>query len=456
MQAYLQHILLQVSRSPQIDLGDLTAANKIILQAITQGLAVDRAGVWLFAPDNTSMHCTYQLDCDQLMTTSEITLSQNNYPRYFAALSEERNIVAPDAATHEYTAEFAQNYLKTLNIISMLDTPIRHHGETVGIICIEHRQRKEWHIDEVVFAGFLADLYGRALSAYERQCYQTKLEQLNSNLEQIINERTHELVQSLEQLRQAQQQLIDSEKMVSLGRMVAGIAHEINTPLGIAITANSNAMSTASKLEEALIQGKLSRQYFTAQGTNLKKSISLTESNLYRSADLVNSLKQLVSEPASQKLEWFNLSRYIPEVMKSMQGLLQQHNITLQLELPKTLRVQSYAVPVATILTRLVENACQHAYANTVNPLLTIRAWQQNQHWYLEVADNGRGMNTEEHARAFEPFFTTTRNLGTKGLGLTLVFNLTSHLLKGRVELRQNSPGSIVRLCCPLQLQPNG
>ncbi|HSG51078.1 MAG TPA: GAF domain-containing protein, partial [Rheinheimera sp.] len=156
MQTELQQILAQISRNPDIDKGDLLASNQLILAGITQGLAADRASVWLLSDDHSEMRCTYQVDCGQHQQQPGITLSREQYPRYFAALDEERNIVADDAHTHPQTCEFSGNYLTPLKIHSMLDTPIRHHGVMVGIICIEHRVLKHWSTDEVVFAGFLA------------------------------------------------------------------------------------------------------------------------------------------------------------------------------------------------------------------------------------------------------------------------------------------------------------
>ena len=154
----LQHILSQISRNPDIDKGDLMASNRVILSGINQALGTDRASVWLLSDDHSQMHCTYQLDCDTHLAEPDITLTRQNFPRYFAALDDERNIVAEDAHTHPYTSEFSASYLAPLKICSMLDTPIRHHGEMVGIICIEHREVKAWRDDEVIFAGFLADI----------------------------------------------------------------------------------------------------------------------------------------------------------------------------------------------------------------------------------------------------------------------------------------------------------
>ncbi len=450
MRSELQHILNTISRNPAIDQGELLAASELILHGIAQGLAVDRASVWLLSDDNQQMHCSYLLDGTSSEASPGLTLSRTNYPRYFAALAEERNIVANDAHHHPQTSEFSQPYLTPLGICAMLDTPIRHHGVMVGIICIEHRAAKHWQTDDIVFAGFLADIYGRALSASERQRYQHELEQLNSSLEQIIEQRTHELSQSLAQLQQTQHRLIEMEKMASLGRLVAGIAHEINTPLGVAVTANSHAEATLLLLEQAFQAGQLTRQQFRVNGGTIKSSLAMVNANLQRTVDLVNSFKQTAASSTEQLAEWLNLQQFIQRVVSSLGSLLSEHQVNVSINISDNLQVQSFVSPLSTIVSRLLENACLHAFASSANRHISITASQHHHYWQLEIADNGRGMTADELQRAFEPFFTSRRDRGAKGLGLTLVFNLVSHLLGGEISLHNQSAGCVVQMKFPL------
>ena len=451
MRSELQQILNTISRNPAIDQGELQSATELILQGIAQGLAIDRASVWLFSDDNQQMHCRYLFDGGSSHTEPELTLNRNDYPCYFAALDQERNIVADDAHLHPQTCEFSQPYLTPLGICAMLDTPIRHHGIMVGIICIEHRTAKHWQTDEIVFAGFLADIYGRALSASERQRYQHQLEQLNSSLEQVITQRTHELSQSLTQLQQTQHRLIEVEKMASLGRLVAGIAHEINTPLGVAVTANSHAEATLLQLEQAFQAGQLTRQQFSLCGSTIKSSINMVNVNLLRVVDLVNSFKQTAAASTEQQAELLQLHQFLPRVVSSVKSLISEHQVNVSIEAPDNMQVLSYVSPLSTIISRLIENACLHAFPNHSDRHITLAASQHSHYWQLEVTDNGRGMSANELQRAFEPFFTSRRNLGAKGLGLTLVFNLVTHLLRGEISLHNLHSGCMVRVRLPLQ-----
>ena len=451
MQSELQQILNTISRNPVIDRGELLAASELILDGITKGLAVNRASVWRLSDDNQHMHCSYLLDDGHGQIEPPLTLSRQNYPRYFAALDEERNIVADNAHQHSQTSEFSQPYLTPLGICAMLDTPIRHHGVMVGIICIEHRSTKHWQTDEIVFAGFLADIYGRALSASERQRYQHQLEQLNSSLEQVIEQRTQELSQSLLQLQQTQHRLIEMEKMASLGRLVAGIAHEINTPLGVAVTANSHAEATLQQLEQVFQTGQLTRQQFRQSGAIIKSSIAMVNANLQRTVDLVNSFKQTAAASTEHQAEQLDIQQFLSQVVSSVASLLTQHQVQVSLTVPDNMQVQSYSSPLSTIVSRLIENACQHAFPSQNDRQIILSTSQHQHYWQLSIADNGRGMTANELQHAFEPFFTSKRNHGAKGLGLTLVFNLVTHLLRGEISLQNHSTGCMVTITLPLQ-----
>lgn len=452
----LHDILFNISRNPDVDKGDLMASSRLLLSSIAQGLEIDRASVWLLSDDRMQMRCIYLLDCAEHHPEPNMALARADFPRYFAALDGERNIVASDAHQHPQTSEFSACYLTPLQICSMLDTPIHHHGAMVGIICLEHRQAKLWNNDEITFASFLANIYGRALSASERVRYQNELEQLNSGLEQIVSQRTQQLTQSLEQLQQTQHRLIEVEKMASLGRLVAGIAHEINTPLGIAVTANSHAEATLLELEQLFHANQLTRQRFAHNGNAIKNCIAMVNANLQRTVDLVNSFKQTAAASSEQKkAENLQLNRFIPDVLSSIESILKQHHVEVQIHIPECMQVQSYASPLALILTRLIENACVHAFNTEQKRQVIIRTSQNKHSWQLEVRDNGRGMDKHELARAFEPFFTTRRSAGAKGLGLTLVFNLVSHLLQGEISLHNADTGCVVTLNCPLQLTTN-
>jgi len=162
----LEALLLEVSTNPAIDEGDLETTRSVVLKTVANGLRVARVGIWALDEGRTSMHCLALRDNANKIESEEMVLDRATYPRYFAALDTERAIVAHDARIDPSTSEFAEGYLKPLGITSMLDVPIRQHGQMVGIICSEHvGTARAWHSDESAFAAAVADLLGRAMTA---------------------------------------------------------------------------------------------------------------------------------------------------------------------------------------------------------------------------------------------------------------------------------------------------
>ncbi len=448
----LDELLLNVACSPLIDDGDRTAAARLILTTVRQGLAVDRASIWLYQGPTL-------LGCELLDSRCGDhgerlpKLSQQQFPNYFMALYSERNIVASDALQDPRTAEFASCYLQPLAIGAMLDTPIRHRGQMIGIICAEHvGGPRQWLADEITFTANLADLYCRAISAAERLQYEQQLEQANSQLEQRVAERTAQLEQSLENLRTMQGQLVESEKMAALGNLVAGVAHEVNTPLGVAMTAASHCREELQTLEQLHQQQQLTEREFNQRLYSLKLGLGLVENNLERAASLVRDFKRTAADQSCTERDRFMLDDYLKTLASSLGPLLRQHQIQLQLALPAGIECDSYPGALAQVITNLATNAARYAFPepHQQEARLTISASLVDDDIFLQISDNGAGMGEQIRKRAFEPFFTTGRGKGGTGLGLAIVYNLVTQTLGGTISL-VSAPhaGSHFDICMP-------
>ncbi|GAA0341677.1 GAF domain-containing sensor histidine kinase [Bowmanella denitrificans] len=442
MLATLENLLLEVSKSDRIDMGDMREAEEMILQSLLKGLNIKRAGIWMRDDALDGIRCSLLIDLHHQSRLEDILLTRQQYPDYFAALDEERRISADNALSHPATKEFAESYLKPLGITSMLDLPIRHRGRVVGIVCCEHiGAAKVWTADEKTFAGVLADMVGRAISAKERNEYARQLEVSNESLEALVQKRTASLEQTLDSLKMAQQQLVENEKMASLGSLVAGVAHEVNTPLGIAVTAASHCQLVLGELKAAVQDNQLTRSLLNSTLENMDDSLNLINHNLARAAELVQNFKKTAVDQHNLALTEFELGDYIQVVMSSLLPILKSKKIHFELLNPVAISMYSYPGALAQILTNLVNNAAHHAFEQDADNQICIQLKPNNSDKVeLLFRDNGSGMPAEIKRRIFEPFYTTKRGQGGSGLGLSISYNLATAKLKGKMSV-ESSPG---------------
>ncbi|WP_062063804.1 GAF domain-containing sensor histidine kinase [Cellvibrio sp. OA-2007] len=451
----LYDILLDVSKSSMIDNGDLNAAGLLILTAAIDGLQINRAGVWLFSEDKQVICGKMLIDGDECELDTSLCLARSDFPHYFDSLDSERAVVANDAHTDPCTAEFSQSYLTPLGITSMLDAPIRHRGKMLGIICCEHQgERRSWTNEEIAFASALADTYGRAVSAAQRNDYERQLKEINEQLEQKVNERTNILQEALRNLNHTQAKLIESEKLASLGRLVSGLAHEINTPLGIAVTSSSHCLSELKRVQALYKDEALNEAEFAQFLAELDDGLGLINNNLSRATTLVHNFKLSGSIHASTEEEQFELRSCIDLTLKSLQPLLKKNHIDCQLMPSAEIALNSYPGAIAQIITNLITNSIHHAFSHAEHEhkekQIRIQLTQTAEQITLHYRDNGCGIAPDIRPQIFEPFFTTARRTGGSGLGLSIVYNLVTQKLGGDIVIDEDqSHGASFRIDIP-------
>lgn len=270
---------------------------------------------------------------------------------------------------------------------------------------------------------------------------------------EIENQR-NTLRTALEQLEATQAQLIEAEKMAALGQMVAGVAHEINTPVGVGITASSHVHRATEEMVEAFNQGKLSKSRFQAYLQDVYDSSSIVMDNLERTAGLVRSFKQVSVDQITEQARRFRLGAYLRDVLTSLMPEARHLHLSFDINCPQELEVYSYPGVYAQIVTNLFTNAVHHGFRGRSEGHLAIQAEVRTGQLHLCFRDNGRGMVESVRAKAFEPFFTTDKQKGT-GLGLYIVYNLVTQKLKGAIELHapeaSGGEGLEIRLRLPLR-----
>lgn len=291
------------------------------------------------------------------------------------------------------------------------------------------------------------------------------LRKLNDNLEHRVEERTRalrlsnrELQFTLDELKLAQRQLVESEKMAALGGLVAGIAHEINTPLGIGVTAASHLEDETRKLMKLVDEGKVSRAALDTYQTDALSSAQLILSNLRRAGQLIKSFKQVAVDQSSEQAREIDLRIYLEEILVSLGPALKKTSHKITVKCPDGLRLLTYPGAISQIVVNLVMNSLIHAFEGVDHGEIRIECEGYDEEWLLLYRDNGVGMREDVRLRVFDPFFTTKRGQGGSGLGLHVVYNLVTQLLHGSLDC-VSAPGKGVEFQIQLPrrvLQPIG
>jgi len=297
------------------------------------------------------------------------------------------------------------------------------------------------------------DEIGRLYSTFNQQRNDLvqrdrSLADYQSSLEQTVVERTTELretngtlLESLDQLKKAQAELIQNEKLVSLGTLVSGIAHEVNTPLGIAITASSH-LSEELKLTRGLLDDqKLTKSGFENFLNECDETEKLLTNNLMRAAKLIQSFKKVAVDQSSDEERQFNLKQYLDEIVLSLRPKLKQTQLTIVNEVPDNIMLTTAPGAVAQITTNLIMNSIIHGFKNGTMPgKITFSTLLGDDTVDLIYEDNGVGMDEDTLKHIYDPFFTTRRSEGGSGLGMNIVYNLVTSKLNGYIETK-SQPG---------------
>jgi two-component system, NtrC family, sensor kinase len=263
-------------------------------------------------------------------------------------------------------------------------------------------------------------------------------------LERAVHERTERLEQQNAALKEAQSELVRQEKLASLGRLVAGVAHEINTPLGICVTATSHLVQELKLTRQELDAGELTEESLATFFDVVDQSLRIMTTNTQRAAALVRSFKQVAVDQSSDDLRTFNLNAYLNEVLLSLQPKLKGRPLKVEIECPPELVLDSFPGAVSQIVTNMVVNSLVHGYEREDKGTITLRVAQEGDMVSFDYADDGAGMDEDTLSKLFEPFFTTKRGNGGSGLGAHILYNLATGALGGSVRA-ESAPGEGLR-----------
>jgi len=316
----------------------------------------------------------------------------------------------------------------------------------------------ETHPDSLVLLFFLCTIAVAPLflaaAQFERRLAARSLIRAKRHLERRVAERTadlrasnQQLTQALGDLRETQQALIEREKLAALGGLVSGVAHEVNTPVGVAVTSASYLVAALAELRGLVGAGKLSKAQLQKFLDDGERAAELVERGLRRTAELVASFKQIAVDDSIRERRRFELGGFLDELVRSLRVLHKTAGI--ELRCPHGIELDSYPGPLFQVISHLVANAVQHGYPDGARAQVFIEATSAGAQLLLRVRDAGIGMSPDIARRVFEPFFTTQRGRGSTGLGLHVAYNLVTGVLGGRITLN-TAPGQGTEFCIEL------
>lgn len=274
-------------------------------------------------------------------------------------------------------------------------------------------------------------LFGQDITQIIRVNHELKLHK--ENLEKIVEARTFELEKSILQLKETQEKLIESEKLSSLGALVAGIAHEINTPVGIGVTAASHLISINKRIYEQFKSSTLSLSDMEEFIEVSNESSKIILSNMEKASNLIKSFKEVAVDRASEEKRSFKLKEYIDEIITSIHFQIMEENYNIELNGTNT-EMESYPGALSQIITNLIFNSLIHGFEEMESGTIFIETREMGDDISIIYKDNGKGINKESIKKIYDPFYTTRRGKGGSGLGLNIVYNLISSKLQGRID----------------------
>lgn len=361
-----------------------------------------------------------------------------------------KKVVLGDAAQD---SQFSSDpYISMARPKSVLCIPLQKQSELTGILYLENNLAVDAFTAS--HTELLEILSTQIAISLENAGLYTELEHKIDLRTQALSQKNSELSETLHSLKQTQKQLVESEKLASLGQLVAGVAHEINTPVGVAVTGASTLAEETTKIENLYKSGEMKRsdlEHYVLTASTISR---LLLSNMERAATLTQSFKEVAIDQTSQERRVFLLNEYIREVLLNLNPILRKTGHHIDVECDEKLDVDTYPGALSQILTNFVMNALLHAFEEGHTGKLLIRVSSSDADTVeLRFSDNGKGIPEENLAKIFDPFFTTKRGHGGSGLGLSIIHNLITGTLHGTIAVEsQLNIGTTFIICFPRKI----
>ncbi|OAN48036.1 histidine kinase [Paramagnetospirillum marisnigri] len=289
----------------------------------------------------------------------------------------------------------------------------------------------------------LIDAYGRGVREQRRLVkVSDRLQAQLATVNQELGKRKAEAEEALDHLKAAQESLVQAEKLASLGALVGGVAHEINTPVGIALSCASHLADATARMRKLFEADDIGVDDFERFMATVTDTTGLILSNCERAADLIRSFKQVAVDRTTSERRRFDLGAYIRETLASLAPHLRQAGHAVTVDCPEAVEMNSYPGALSQVLSNFVMNSLIHGFDPGQVGSIGIQVERPDPGSVrILYCDNGKGIADEHRGRVFDPFFTTRRGAGGSGLGLNIVYNLVVGPLGGSVQVEPRDGG---------------
>ncbi|WP_186435145.1 two-component regulator propeller domain-containing protein [Rheinheimera sediminis] len=349
----------------------------------------------------------FWMENNQLAPRFELDLTQVHTPAVIC-FNEQREIIIRESSEFLLQLPEVPQPLYGAMTKSVLYFPLTVSGKAVGVFSVQSMEEHAYSDSQIELLRTLASYVAISVANAD----------------------------SFEQLQLTQQQLITQEKMAGLGSLVAGIAHEINTPLGICVTASSHLQAELDVVQHAVAQKMLQQSQFQRFLQHLHEGLKILQVNTGRAADLVQSFKKVSVDQSNVSLREFNLGPYVQDVLLTLKPQLHKAGCALDIQCEDDIVLYTDPGAIAQIITNLVMNALIHGVKDRSNPRIQLSFNMDGRSLLMRFSDNGKGLDKRALQHLFEPFYTTNRNNGGTGLGAHIVYNLVTVSLKGHIEVQ--------------------
>lgn len=258
------------------------------------------------------------------------------------------------------------------------------------------------------------------------------------NISKLLKVQVEQLDRTIVELQTTQDQLIESEKSAGLGSLVAGVAHEINTPIGVSVTASSHLSQEIATLNSLVESNKLTKTELNNFLDDASEASDIIENNLQRAANLVKSFKRVAVDQTSNENREINLRNYIDEVILNLRPKLKKTKHMINNNIDQNFTLYTSPGALSQIFTNLILNSLIHGFEHINAGIIDINCERKQNGFYLSYSDSGKGMDENQCKQVFEPFFTTKRNEGGSGLGMHIVYNLVTQALNGTIKCKSD------------------